>query len=640
MPRNYLRTLLLVVAASTCGPAQDAALSVLRVPDSLQTGNSVVISSDEWLEVTDLHTAVYGYRQVVSLLDEREAHANVHTVFYDGDSKITTFNASSYDRFGNRMARVKSADIADRRYTSEVSFYEDNRYQQVTVPCPQYPCTVVVEVEKKVADFSMIAGLPHWRPQQREQGVLQSSFTVRVPQDNELLYEGHQLREPVISQDGRNRQYRWEVNHLVPQKDEPYAPSALATLPYLRIALADFAIEGYRGSYRNWKDFGTFIHSIMDGRDVLPPRLQAEVREVVAGATTDYERVDRLYRFMQQRMRYVSIQLGIGGWQPFSADYVEQNRFGDCKALSNYMGALLKEVGIPSYPVLINWNDAQSYPVTEDFTSSAFNHMVLYVPSEEMYLECTSHTAPTGYLGEGKQDRNVLWITPEGGELHRTPSFEPSEHGHTRTVTVQLAADGATELDITASFYGGAQELFRSLTDAIPSQRDQLDWLHRNGYLPDVSGTDYQMTLHAATPRADVRYTTRVNDYGRAMGSRRFVPINPYYQQDWVPAAEEDRQLPVETYETRFLVDTVNLRLPAGYEIESGLVDQPIVYTHAAGEYRAVMRPTEDGLQWIRTLKRVPVRLAPSAYDGFRQFHLDVAAADRAQIVIREKRTK
>ena len=632
--------LLCLLWAGTQVQSQKLEPTSLAIPDSLRGGNSVVLEYTVDYRILDRSSAIVSYRKVVTLLNDEHEEGNVLREFYDGDSKITSLAAASYDFLGNQIGRAKSGDIIDSRAYSKVSFYEDNRYQEVTVPCTGYPCTVVFEVEKRVSEFNFVASFRDWSPVTREQALVQASLTVTMPADNELLYRANALADPTVSVDAKERSYHWTVDHLPAQATEPYAPSPATTLPYVRLALADFEIEGYRGSFRDWQSFGTFMQAIMQDRDVLPPRLAQEVREVVAGATDERDKIDRLYRFMQQRMRYVGIQLGIGGWQPFSAEYVEQNRYGDCKALSNYMGAMLKSVGIESYPVLINWNEREYYPVAEDFTTSAFNHMVIYIPSQEMYLECTSHDAPTGYLGEDKQDRNVLWITPEGGKLARTPKLAPAENGYTRTVDLSLADNGTTAVAIHSTFYGGAHEIFRGLVDYMPSQKEQLKALHRNDFLPDVSGSGYSLSVDPGAPRATLAYATEVNNYVRKLGTRMFVPLNGYYAYDWIPEADERRELPIHTVTTRYVVDTINLHLPRELEIESGLFTEEVRYTHAAGEYRAHLQPTEDGVQWVRSLKILPVDLPKEAYTDYRQFFLDVAKADRSQLVVRQRKTK
>ncbi|MBB4077640.1 hypothetical protein GGR28_000241 [Lewinella aquimaris] len=634
----FLGCLLFWAGAQVQG--QRLELSALAAPDSLRTGNSVVLSHDIEYRITSLNSATYSSRKVISLLNADERSGNVMHEFYDDDSKVTTFRAAAYDVFGQQTYKLKNSDISDSRFTSQVSFYEDTRVKYAEIPCATYPCTIVFEVERKVADFSYVAGIPHWQPVRRGQSLVEASFTAYVPSTNELLYRSNLLADPTVATEGDNKVYRWTVSNLPAQPKESYAPAESTTLPYLRLAVADFEIDGFRGSYRSWEDFGKFIGDIMVGRDALPDGLAREVHDRVAGATTELEKIDRLYRFMQERMRYVSIQLGIGGWQPFSAAYVEQNRFGDCKALSNYMGAMLREVGITSYPVLIEWEEQMDYPLTEEFTTSSFNHMVLYVPSQDMYLECTSNDAPTGYLGEDKQDRNVLWITPEGGKLARTPILEPAANGHTRTVDLTVNHDGWTEVGIQATLYGGAQEFFRYMVAELPDPQDQVKWLHEQQLLPDVSGKGYSFVPNKDRPEVSMTYTTGVGNYVRTLGKRLFVPINGYFPESDVPSSDPDRKLPIETYTTRFLVDTVNLHLPPELEFESGGGESTTEFSHTAGEYRSRIVPTETGLQWIRSLKLLPVSLPKEAYAGYRQFFLDVSKAERMQVVVREKRTK
>ncbi|WP_116124638.1 transglutaminase-like domain-containing protein [Lewinella sp. IMCC34183] len=637
-----IRLLFLVLLLTLAGPqvrGRCAGPPTPGVPDSLLAhANSVVLSHDKEYHVTSLRTATVRDRWVILLLNGKHNAENVIGTSYDDESKITTFEVSATDAFGREFFRARKADITDERYTSEGTFLQDRWVRYTTVPCGAYPCTITAEVERKLTDFAAME-FPHWAPVARDQSLVSATFTATVPVDNELLFDERGVGEPEISSDGKERRYRWQLANLCAQVTEPLAPVETETLPFVRVALADFQINEYRGSFRDWQSFGAFIGRIMEGRDALPSPLAFEVNQLVEGAADEREKVDRLYRFMQTRCRYVGIQLGIGGWQPFSASYVDQHRYGDCKALSNYMAAMLREVGIASYPVLIQSSEVPSYAIGPEFATSAFNHMVLYVPSQDMYLECTSTYAPPGYLNESTLDRGVLWITPEGGELARTPPLEPADHGHLRTVTQTITADNTVDFRLRSTHYGAAQELFRSLGAYIADRRDQLEWLHHRDFLPDVSGSEYSYEVSRDAPEVSLRYATTLNNRLRNLGKRRFFPLNPY-PQSWVPDLQEERTLPVDYHNTRFLVDTVHVSFPADLEIETGLFRTPVVLEHAVGEYRAEMRPEQDGVTWIRTLKLRPARLPAGEYADFRQFFVEVAKAESVQLVLREKRTK
>ncbi|WP_116105330.1 DUF3857 domain-containing protein [Lewinella sp. IMCC34191] len=639
-----MRTFLLLLFLPFCGAAQVMAqsegLRYLTLSDSLREGaNSVVLSVEEEYTATSRNTAVLHRRRAITLLNGKAKAEKVLTEFYNDDSKITTFEMTVFDAAGNETYRARKKDLSDQRYDDDISFLQDMWIKSVKAPCDGYPCTIVTEVEKEVKDFAAVTSFPHWIPVGREQSLLSGRLRVNVPVDNELLFEGKHVADPTVTDDGKVRTYAWELTNIPAQPEEALAPSYSETLPYVRTELADFEMEGYAGSYRSWQSFGAFMNQLLEGRAELPPILTAAVHEAVDGVTDEAEKIDRLYRLLQERCRYVSIQLGIGGWQPFSAAYVEENRFGDCKALSNFMGAMLKEVGIASYPVLIMWDEKPYYSVHSGFASSAFNHMVLYIPSQDMYLECTSKYAPTGYLGEGKQDRNVLWVTPEGGQLVRTPALKPGENGHLRTTSLTFTEHNNLDFSMAATYYGAAQETFRQLGAYRGDRQDQLDWLHHNDFLPDVTGSNYEFAVSTEKPEVSLAYQTVLRDKVASMGSRKFVTLNPF-PISWIPEQTTSRSLPIDYSKCRFYVDTVRLTLPPEMEIESGLMSEPLVYSQTVGEYRADMHLEDNEVVWTRTLKLQPARLEPEAYAEFRQFFVDVAKAENLRLVLRERRTK
>jgi hypothetical protein len=468
---------------------------------------------------------------------------------------------------------------------------------------------------------------------------MESSLIIHVPSDNELLYDLNKLPEPNISAKGGVNTYSWIVEMLPATRLEANSPPISKTAPFLMAGLRDFRIGDYKGTLNSWQEFGSFIGELMQGRNVLPDQLKNLVKETTASLTTDKEKIDALYRLMQDRTRYVGVQLGIGGWQPFSAEYVEANRYGDCKALSNYMGAMLEEVGIKSYPVLVNSSETPFFPVDESFTTSAFNHMILYVPSEEMYLECTSKLAPTGYLGERTDDRNVLWITPDGGKLARTPRLLPAENSHLQTVSLKINADGSTNFTLDGHFYGATQRFLRYFASAERNETKQRERLNQRGTLPDVGGSVYDLNIEKDAPVAHLVYETNLPGYTRKLGKRMFVPINKFYAFDNVPDKSEHRLLPIVVNKARFYVDTVHLAYPNTMEIES-LGEAVTEFSHPVGEYRSEVSTTPGHLTWIRTLKLLPVDLPATAYNDYRQFFIDVAKADKRKVVLREKRTR
>ena len=147
-------------------------------------------------------------------------------------------------------------------------------------------------------------------------------------------------------------------------------------------------------------------------------------------------------------MQHVSIQLGIGGFKPFDAAFVDLKKYGDCKALTNYMEAMLdaKFLGIVSYPALVNAEYNQQ-PVNPEFPHNSFTHVILCVPgnNDTTWLECTSKATVAGILGSFTENRNALLITPQGGKLVPTPKSNPAENTFHLTTKVNLKEDASGE---------------------------------------------------------------------------------------------------------------------------------------------------------------------------------------------------
>lgn len=633
-------TLLLLAFLCTCGRAQSADYSAYTIPAELKEGAASVVRLREiTYEVQAPNRATLTERKVVTLLNDKHNRENQMVMFYNNDTDVVTFKATLYDAAGEKVKTAKKSDIEDVLYISSGQFYEDNRVMTTTLEHLSYPYTVEFEYKSIVKDFSMVAGFPSWQPLGFDQAVQRSSFKAIVPSDNELLYNQNELPDPTISTSAGNRMYRWVVSDLPARRYESVAPVPSQTMPYLKVGLRNFAIGEYRGTYDSWQSFGAFIGQLMEGRDALPAKLATLVHETTDGITSEREKIIKLYRVLQDRTRYVGVQLGVGGWQPFSADYVESNRFGDCKALSNYMGAMLNEIGVESYPVLVYSGDLPYYPVDESFTTSAFNHMILYVPSEKMYLECTSSDAPPGYLGEGTDDRNVLHITPEGGKLARTPALSAGDNGHLRTLTIDVKEDGSADLKLDASYHGASHEMLRYFARNELEDKKLREGLHRNDVIPDVKGSEFSLDYDPDKPIADLHYATEIKGFVRKLGKRMFVPLNKFYAYDNVPEKLSERHFPIVSNDARFYVDTVNLNFPTNLDVES-LGDAETLIQYAAGEYRASVTSKPGEVTWIRTLKLLPVELPAEAYEEYRQFFVDVRKAEKRVLVLKEAKTK
>jgi len=210
-----------------------------------------------------------------------------------------------------------------------------------------YPYTVEYEV---VVKYKGTMFLPDWIPQEKNtMSVQQSRLVISCPSSNPLRFQSyHYENKPVITEEGKNKSYAWEIKNLATLDAEYAAPAWYRQTTSVFPVTEKFSLEDYQGSNASWSDFGKFVYDLKSNRDALPTNIKQKVHELTDNVSNTNEKIRLLYEYMQQNTRYISIQLGVGGWQPFDAKFVAEKKYGDCKALSNFMSALLKEAGIRS----------------------------------------------------------------------------------------------------------------------------------------------------------------------------------------------------------------------------------------------------------------------------------------------------
>ncbi len=213
------------------------------------------------------------------------------------------------------------------------------------------------------------------------------------------------------------------------------------------------------------------MYQLIKGRNILPDEIKKKVHDLTDNLKDDKEKVFGLYDFLQQNTRYVSIQLGIGGWQPFEASYVAEKKYGDCKALSNYMIALLKEAGITGKYIEIFAGESPP-PFIEDFPFSQFNHVISCVPlkKDTIWLECTSQTKSAGYMGSFPGDRNAILIDETGGHLVHTPVYKVADNLQLRKVKAIADKEGNLNAEIMST-YSGLQQDFLHLLNVLCNKK-------------------------------------------------------------------------------------------------------------------------------------------------------------------------
>lgn len=599
----------------------------------------LLVNADAVLRLEELKFQVYSTKHaeetnhyVITILNENGDFWAEMYEYYDKLREVSSVEGTLYDANGKQIKKMKSKDLEDLSGTSGGTLSDDNRIKRHNFYYKVYPYTIEYTVS---INYNNTLFFPRWIPQGREKFSVEKSFaSVICPSEYQFRYKSFNYKgDPVITLDKNNKITSWSVQNMPAITREAFSPLWHELTTTVILGPTDFQIDDYKGNMVSWEDFGKFTYALKDGRDQLPDNIKQTVHQIADGISNPREKISRLYEYMQKNTRYVSVQLGIGGWQPFDAKYVATKAYGDCKALTNYMYSILKEAGITSCYTLIRAGKNAGY-ITDDFPSQQFNHVILSVPLQKdtMWLECTSQTLPAGYLGDFTCDRYALMVDANGGHLIRTPKYGMVNNMEIRYVKAKLDEDATLKIKALTTYSGLQQDDYHDLINNLSKDKvkealhEQLDFATY-----DVKDFNYKENK-SSLPTIDESLDIVVSNYATITGKRLFIVPNVMTRTNRKLSGDEERKYDIQLGFEYKDMDTVEIELPAGYETEA--IPQNVSITSKFGKYNCSIKLEGNKLFYYRQYENYSGRFPATAYPELVKFYAAIYKADRNKIVL------
>ncbi len=631
--RNKLSLIILSCLFSSAVLAGDGEYAVFRIPkELLKNANAVIRLQEQYTELLKEDKLFSREHYVITILNEEGDRFSGMFEYYDKFRDIKSVDGTLYDAMGMKIKSLKNKDIEDGSGSSGNNLADDSRYKKHNFYHRVYPYTIeytIESVKKETMFFSS------WIPVWSELIAVQKSiFAVDVPVGYLLRYKPfNYTREPVIKEAGGRKVHNWSLENYEAVKREFAAPSWKQITPAVLFAPSDFVIEDFKGTMTDWKELGKFQLSLNKGRDQLPDELKKKVAELTNGVKTAEEKIVKLYQFLQSNTRYISIQLGIGGWRPLEASFVAGKLYGDCKALSNYMYALLKEAGIKSHYTLIKAGQGED-DLELDFPSRQFNHAIICVPMEKdsLWLECTSQTQSPGYMGGFTGNRHALLITEEGGKVTATPRYGINDNTQVRQIKAQLTEDGRLQVRAHTIYSCMQQDDLQMLINSLSKDKvkevlqEKLDFATY-----EVDRFNYKENK-SKRPSVEEELDISVSNYATITGKRLFIVPNIMTRHGRRLTQQEERKYPLELDVEYRDTDSVEIVIPAGYTAES--VPTDVVLETRFGKYRSTVKIEGNRILYFRTMEHFAGNFAAKEYAELVKFYEAMYKADRARLVL------
>jgi len=581
-------------------------------------------------KVTTEHTHVV---TVYNSYGDRDVDAVLH---YDENVSVKKLEAKIFNKLGDEIKKYKKNDFRDVSAVDGGTLYSDSRVYYLDYTPLEYPYTVEFTYETK---NSSTAFVKPWFPiRNYYQSVESSRFEILDNSGSGIRHIKANLDfTEGITVDESPQRILCEAKNLPAIKYEDYSPSLNAYVPHVRFALSEFTLEGVAGQASNWHEMGKWQYEeLLKGRDEVSKATRDEIMALTSGITDPLEKAKIVYRYVQDNTRYISVQVGIGGWQPILAEEVDEVRYGDCKGLTNYTKALLKIAGIDSnYTVVFAGSEKED--INKDFASMQGNHVILQVPIEgkNIWLECTNQDVPFGFIGSGTDDRNVLVINENGGKIERTLVYKPEDNYQSIASKIKISENGNISGNAKIVSYG--TQFGRKFSFEKQSQKEVVK-RYKNYYshLKSLNIERFDFSRDDEDIKFEENFSFSAANYCSKFGNRYMFVPNVLNQVTPIPDKYRKRMTPFVITRGFFDEDEIEFSLPASLNIES--YPEPIAIDSKFGSYSASFEVNSDGkLVYKRSMLLRDGEYPKEEYTDFRDFLISINKADQSKVILNSK---
>jgi transglutaminase-like putative cysteine protease len=628
------RILLALILFTSFAFGQKLEYSILTIPDSLkQNANAVLRNSEMNISIPTQNTMTIKSKVITTVLNEYGLKNLDLSENYDKNRKIAKIEATVYDSFGKELKTFKKKDFRDVSVADGISVFNDNRALYIDYTPVTYPFTVVFETEIETSNTAFI---PAWSPIGNFLVSTQkTSLTITFSPDLNLkTKEINFSKNYTIEKNVTSNSVSYSAKNVLAKKREELTPSFTTVFPIVYFALEKFQLENVSGSASNWKEFGKwYYNSLLSDTEEIPEVTQQKIKSLIGNEKNPIEIAKIIYQFVQEKTRYVSVQVGIGGWKPMLAKDVDKLGYGDCKALTNYTRSLLKMVDIPSYYTVV-WAGNERRNIHEDIASIQGNHVILALPVEDKlyWMECTSQIHPFGFQGDFTDDRNVLIIKPDGGEIVSTKTFSEVENIKIIKGSYAISPEGNLSGKINIVSKGlqydnefGKERLSRE--EQIQRYKEEFDNIN-NLSIKKISFSN---------DKNNVQFTEdlelQAESYAQNTGGKLMFAVNAFDQNSYVPKKYKTREFPFEIERGYSNEDEIEISLPEGFSVEAKPNDNEI--TNEFGSYKIEFITAENNK--IICKRKLTIKkgfFESSKYENYRKFRETIARTDNSKILI------
>ena len=452
-----------------------------------------------------------------------------------------------------------------------------------------------------------------------------------------------------------NNQWQWVLSDIKAIKPEDDMPPWRGIAGQMIVSFLPAGGSAQNKGFESWNEMGNWEENLTRGRRDATPDVKRHVAALTASAPTRLAKMQALAQFLQHDIRYVAIELGIGGFQPHPAADVFTHRYGDCKDKATLLSSMLHEIGVDSYYVVIN---TERGAVKPDAPANMywFNHVILAIRLPDdvadpslvavkqypklgriLFFDPTDELTPFGQLRGPLQSNYGLLVSPEGGELTELPKLSPELNGTRRLAKLALSTTGNLSGDVQEVRVG---DRAASQRYALRSATKDADRIKPIESMLAQSLSTFQITkatvgnLQQTGQPFVYDYSFAAQNYAKTAGSLLLVrPRVLGHKSSDLLETKEPRKFSVEFEGPSRDTDTFEITLPAGYEVDD--LPPSVNADYGFASYHSKAEVSGNVLRYSRTFEVKELSVPLSKVDDLKKLYRIIATDERSTAVLK-----
>lgn len=552
--------------------------------------------------LTTQHTSASVKNEKVTILRSYEILINNRdgdkyakvSIPYSKLNKVSNVEAFIKDIHGTIIKKLKANEIIERSEIQDFSLYEDSYVKEFTLLHNVHPYTICYQYEEQQSSFLYI---DDWTPViNREIPTLNATLSLEVPKHYKINYYSQHIDSLKTDTLDNTIKYTWRTKYITLPEPEIYSPDIINYYPTVLIVPEKFNYDK-AGSFKTWREYGNWQYSLLIGLNELPESEKMKINSLISGVTDKKEMVRILYHYLQDETRYVNVTIETGGMKPYSAGYVAVNKYGDCKALSNYFKAILNYVGIYAIYAKVHAGDIVR-EVNLQFPSQQFNHVILCVPlqsSDSLWLDCTSN-GPFNHLGTFTQNRKAFLVENNNSHFTNTPKLSKGSVLISKYIKINKDSTNKLIYKFSNTYKGEYFEAFLDVSksfDESSKSKVVVNHLVEKGFAIN----DYIIkSFHRDSDYISLNYSATNERLFQSYGSEQLIKVIPFSLPYF--KSSKERKFPLQLNYPINNLDTLEYDIPTGYSISS--IPKNVSFNTMYGGYDAKFERKDHQIQVVK----------------------------------------